>query len=96
MFGDPANKVAGGDSGESIAMTAPVVTGSPSLDKGEREGASYSIVALWAGWVLTAEASVFTQRPSQANVIFTRNVRSNNRSFALGIDHRCSSLLIVL
>lgn len=35
-FGNPANKVAGGDSGESIGMTAPVVMGSPSLGAGEQ------------------------------------------------------------
>eukprot|EP00903_Cladosiphon_okamuranus_P012084 g11343.t2 len=36
VFGQPANKIAGGDAGESIAMTAPVVTGSPSLNTGSK------------------------------------------------------------
>lgn len=35
VFGNPANKVAGGDAGESIAMTAPVVTGDPTPDSGK-------------------------------------------------------------
>ncbi|CAM9767623.1 unnamed protein product, partial [Ectocarpus fasciculatus] len=36
VFGNPANKVAGGNAGESIAMTAPVVTGDPAPDSGEK------------------------------------------------------------
>lgn len=42
VFGNPANKIAGRDSGESIAMTAPVMTGSPSLDTGESRKELYS------------------------------------------------------
>ncbi|CAM9869680.1 unnamed protein product [Pylaiella littoralis] len=34
VFGKPANTAAGGGDGRSIAMTAPVVTGNPSLDQG--------------------------------------------------------------
>ncbi|CAM9891085.1 unnamed protein product [Ectocarpus sp. 6 AP-2014] len=36
VFGNPANKVAGGDAGENIAMTAPVVTGDPTPDSGKK------------------------------------------------------------
>lgn len=35
VFGKPANTAAGGGDGRSIAMTAPVVTGNPSLDQGD-------------------------------------------------------------
>lgn len=59
VFGNPANKAAGGDAGESIAMTAPVVTGSPSLDKGERRKLflpRYLFSAV-LGWMLVSTLS---------------------------------------
>lgn len=49
VFGDPANKIAGGESGEQISMTAPVVTGPPSLETGAKISMTAPVVTQTSG-----------------------------------------------